>query len=51
MSDKQLRVGIIGADTKAIWAGASDVSAIPAQAGLILASSGYPPGRERPSSG
>jgi predicted dehydrogenase len=36
MSDKQLRVGIIGADTKASWVGASHVSAIQAQPGLIL---------------
>lgn len=37
MSDKQLRVGIIGADTKASWAGASHVPAIQAQPGLVLA--------------
>lgn len=34
---KQLRVGIIGADTKASWAGASHVPAIQSQPGLLLA--------------
>ena len=37
MSVKKLRVGIIGADTKASWAGASHVPAIQSQAGLELA--------------
>src|SRR5687768_8223732 len=37
MSIEQLRVGIIGADTNASWAGASHIPAIRAQAGLILA--------------
>lgn len=37
MSIKQLRVGIIGADTNASWAGASHIPAIRAQPGLVLA--------------
>jgi predicted dehydrogenase len=37
MSVKQLRVGIIGADTKSSWAGASHVPAIRSQPGLFLA--------------
>src|SRR4051812_33610062 len=36
MSVKQLRVGIIGADTKASWAGASHIPAIRSQPGLLL---------------
>lgn len=37
MASKSLRVGIIGADTKASWAGASHVPAISSQPGLALA--------------
>lgn len=37
MSIKKLRVGIIGADTKASWAGASHVPAIQSEPGLQLA--------------
>ncbi|GGX02670.1 oxidoreductase [Pigmentiphaga litoralis] len=37
MSVRQLRVGIIGADTKSSWAGASHVPAIRSQFGLLLA--------------
>jgi len=37
MSIEPLRVGIIGADTKASWAGASHIPAIQAQPGLVLA--------------
>ncbi|MET0404759.1 MAG: Gfo/Idh/MocA family oxidoreductase [Cystobacter sp.] len=37
MSTKPLRVGIIGADTKASWAGASHIPAIQAQPALTLA--------------
>lgn len=37
MSTKPLRVGIIGADTKASWAGASHIPAIQAQSALVLA--------------
>lgn len=36
MSDKQFRVGIIGADTQASWAGASHVPALQSQSSLIL---------------
>ncbi|GHG96335.1 Gfo/Idh/MocA family oxidoreductase [Comamonas sp. JC664] len=37
MSTKPLRVGIIGADTKASWAGASHIPAVQAQPALVLA--------------
>jgi len=37
MSIKKLRVGIIGADTKASWAGVSHIPAIQAQPALVLA--------------
>ncbi|MBY3101204.1 Gfo/Idh/MocA family oxidoreductase [Rhizobium laguerreae] len=37
MSDKKFRVGIIGADTHASWAGASHVPALASQAHLTLA--------------
>jgi predicted dehydrogenase len=37
MTVKKIRVGIIGADTKASWAGASHIPAIQAQAGMVLA--------------
>ncbi|WP_215399247.1 Gfo/Idh/MocA family protein [Rheinheimera oceanensis] len=37
MSTKQLRVGIIGADTQASWAGASHIPAIEANPSLVLA--------------
>lgn len=37
MSDKKFRVGIIGADTQASWAGASHVPALHAQPSLVLA--------------
>lgn len=37
MSSKKLRVGIIGADTKASWAGASHIPAIQAHPSLLLA--------------
>jgi predicted dehydrogenase len=37
MSVKKIRVGIIGADTNASWAGASHVPAIHAQSNLVLA--------------
>lgn len=37
MSDKKFRVGIIGADTHASWAGASHIPALKAQSGLVLA--------------
>lgn len=37
MSTKQLRVGIIGADTQASWAGASHIPAIQANPSLVLA--------------
>lgn len=37
MSARPLRIGIIGADTKASWAGASHVPAIQAQPQLVLA--------------
>ncbi|MET3899529.1 putative dehydrogenase [Devosia sp. UYZn731] len=37
MSDKKFRVGIIGADTHASWAGASHIPALQAQPGLVLA--------------
>ena len=37
MSTKQLRVGIIGADTEASWAGASHIPAIQANPALVLA--------------
>jgi predicted dehydrogenase len=37
MSNKKLRVGIIGADTKASWAGASHIPAILAHPSLVLA--------------
>lgn len=37
MFTKQLRVGIIGADTKASWAGASHIPAIKAHPSLVLA--------------
>ncbi|VVS97271.1 Gfo/Idh/MocA family oxidoreductase [Rhizobium sp. EC-SD404] len=36
MSNKQFRVGIIGADTQASWAGASHVPALAAQQSLVL---------------
>jgi len=37
MSEKKLRVGIIGADTNASWAGASHVPALQSQPSLVLA--------------
>lgn len=37
MSDKTFRVGIIGADTQASWAGASHVPALRSQPSLVLA--------------
>ena len=37
MSLRKFRVGVIGADTKASWAGASHVPAIRSQPGLVLA--------------
>lgn len=37
MSDRKFRVGIIGADTQASWAGASHVPALQAQPSLVLA--------------
>jgi predicted dehydrogenase len=37
MSDKKYRVGIIGADTRASWAGASHVPALQVQPSLVLA--------------
>lgn len=37
MTNKPLRVGIIGADAKASWAGASHIPAIASQPGLVLA--------------
>ncbi|MFV3073347.1 Gfo/Idh/MocA family protein [Niveispirillum fermenti] len=37
MSDNRYRVGIIGADTRASWAGASHVPALQAQPALVLA--------------
>lgn len=37
MSDRQFRVGIIGADTQASWAGASHVPALQSQPSLVLA--------------
>lgn len=37
MSDEKYRVGIIGADARASWAGASHVPALQAQPGLVLA--------------
>ncbi|MDQ2139982.1 Gfo/Idh/MocA family oxidoreductase [Alcaligenaceae bacterium B3P038] len=37
MTSNRLRVGIIGADTKASWAGASHIPAIDAHPGLMLA--------------
>jgi len=37
MTNDRLRVGIIGADTKASWAGASHIPAIDAHPGLVLA--------------
>lgn len=37
MTDRKFRVGIIGADTQASWAGASHVPALAAQPSLVLA--------------
>jgi len=37
MSDKKFRVGVIGADAHASWAGASHIPALQAQPGLVLA--------------
>jgi predicted dehydrogenase len=37
MTATTIRVGIIGADTKASWAGAAHIPAIQAQAGMVLA--------------
>lgn len=37
MSDRKIRVGIIGADSQASWAGASHVPALQSQSSLILA--------------
>ena len=37
MSDRKFRVGIIGADTQASWAGASHIPALQAQPSLVLA--------------
>jgi predicted dehydrogenase len=37
MSDRKFRVGIIGADTHASWAGASHIPALQAQPSLVLA--------------
>lgn len=37
MSDRKFRVGIIGADTQASWAGASHIPALQVQPGLTLA--------------
>jgi predicted dehydrogenase len=37
MTDKKFRVGIIGADTQASWAGASHIPALQSQPGLVLA--------------
>jgi predicted dehydrogenase len=37
MADRKFRVGIIGADTRASWAGASHIPALQAQPSLVLA--------------
>lgn len=37
MSDNQFRVGVIGADTQASWAGASHIPALRPQPSLVLA--------------